>query len=328
MTDYTRSTGSSGTMLVRDTGTTIEFWINSNNSTTWSDHIPWSGTVNGVGVSGSFYYHPGSAWQRLGVWGVTTSQNVTFNLGNTGTSGFGGPTTLGPIFTNRTSAPAIPSIVTFSSATPTTVHVSFTDGANNGAAIDDRQFGYGTDNSYPQNFVHGGNSTTITGLTGGTKYYFWAQTHNSQGWSVWSPRAEITLPNVPAAPAAPTISNITQVSVVVNYVPEGTITTASYQAGYNTDPSAPTSFATTGEGVPKVTITGLSPGTKYYFWSRAQNIYGYGAWSSSTVAYTISGARIKVGAVWKEAIPYVKVSGVWKLARPWTRVAGTWKETI
>src|ERR1700742_5260417 len=98
MTDYTRSTGNSGTMMIRDTGSTIEFWINANNSTTWSDHIPWSGTVNGASVGGSWYYHPNSGWNRVGAWSVSTSQNVQFNLGNTGTSGFGGPTTLGPIF--------------------------------------------------------------------------------------------------------------------------------------------------------------------------------------------------------------------------------------
>lgn len=329
MTDYTRGTGSSGTMMIRDTGSTIEFWLNSNNSTTWSDHIPWSGTVNGSGVSGSFYYHPNSGWQRLGVWGVSTSQNVTFNLGNTGTSGFGGPTTLGPVFINRASYPAAPSAVSFSSLTSTSVVGTFADGSNNGAAIDDRMFGYGTDpaNQF-QNTLHGGNSATISGLAPGTLYYFWAVTHNSQGWSPWGPRTEITTLNIPDAPSAPSFSELTQVSVRATFSAnaDGGTPIIHAQIGYGTSPSAPTTFSdTTTEN--NMLITGLSPGTNYYFWVRVENSIGWSAWSAVSNVTTIAGAWVKVGTVFKPAVPYVRTGGVWKVARPWSRVAGEWKET-
>ncbi len=94
MVDYNKSTGSSGTMRIRDTGTTVEFWLNAGNSTTFNHDLPWGYTINGVTSNNrTFDYSAGDGWQRLGAWGVTTSQTVTFRLGDTGTSGFGGPTT-------------------------------------------------------------------------------------------------------------------------------------------------------------------------------------------------------------------------------------------
>lgn len=326
MTDYLRSTGTSGQMLIRDTGSSIEFWINSNNSTTWSDHIPWSGTVNGVSVGGSFYYHPNSAWQRLGSWGVSYSQNVTFVLGNTGTTGFGGPTTHGPIFINRVTVPPAPTPVALSNVTATTVDVTYTSQGDGGSPVDHWQLGYGTDPTYPQIIVETV-TTTITGLTPGTKYYFWAQGHNSAGWGPWSSRTEITTQALPPAPPAPRITDIKQTSVKVNYLAEGGVSVASFKVGWGTSPDAPTNFATTGSGVVQKTITGLNPYTQYYFWTQQQNTWGYGPWSPVTAALTVAGAWVKDGPTYKAAIPYVRNGGVWQLAQPWVRVAGEWKES-
>lgn len=131
------------------------------------------------------------------------------------------------------SKPSAPSAVTLSTITTNSMKATFTDGANNGDAIDSRQIGYGTNSTSPQKTVSSDKSTTITGLTPGTKYYFWARTHNSVGW---------------------------------------------------------------------------------------------GSWSASRNATTISVVHVKDLGVWKNAIPYVNVAGVWKIARPWTRSAGVWKE--
>lgn len=326
MTDYTKSTGSSGTMMIRDTGTYVEFWVTANNSTTYAYQMPWAYVINGV-TSGwkEYRYEKGSGYEKVGSWNVTTSQTVTFKLGDTGTSGLGGPTTFS-VAINRAKPPNPPSIVTLSSITSNSVYGTFSDGANNGAAIDTRVIGYGTSSTSVQKEVVSDRSTTITGLLPGTTYYFWARTHNAKGWSAWGPRSSTKTLNVPSAPSAPVISGVTPTSAVISWSPPANNGAAivEYQVGYGTSSTGP-STTVSATASPK-TISGLAPGTRYYFWVRARNSVGWGAWSAASSNQTIAGARIQVGGVWKIAVPYVKVNGVWKLARPWARSAGVWKQ--
>lgn len=327
MTDYTRGTGSSGTMMIRDNGVTVSFWINSNNSSTWTDHLPWSGTVNGTGVGGSHYYHPGSGWNQLGAWNVWTSQNVTFNIGSSGTSGFGGPTSF-TVFLNRASRPNAPSAPTFSNIGSTTVDVAFTDGANNGAGIDSRLIAYSTGTDLgAATQVSSDGSTSFTGLTTGVTYYFWAATHNSQGWSDWSPRSQVTLLRVPDAPSSVVISDLTQKTLTASFTVNGDGGSAIngtevWWSLTNTLPGTNSS-----SGASPRSITNLLPGRTYYFWARAHNAVGWSGWSDVTLIKMIAGARVKYGGVWVDAVPYVRVSGVWKVARPWAKVAGVWEES-
>lgn len=75
------------------------------------------------------------------------------------------------------------------------------------------------------------------------------------------------------------------------------------------------------------TVSGLKPGQYYAAWARGRNALGWGPWSSGKSAYTLAGCHVRVGGVWKSAVPYVKVAGVWKPAIPYVRVAGVWKMT-
>jgi len=77
----------------------------------------------------------------------------------------------------------------------------------------------------------------------------------------------------------------------------------------------------------QVTISNLIPGTTYYFRVRSVNAVGNGTASDSKTAATYAGARVRVGGVWKNAVPYVRVAGVWKVAVPYVKVGGTWKAT-
>lgn len=74
------------------------------------------------------------------------------------------------------------------------------------------------------------------------------------------------------------------------------------------------------------TATGLLPSIQYYYTARARNTAGHwSGWTAMKVFTTLPAGYVKVGGVWKNAIPYVKVSGVWKMATPYVKVAGVWK---
>jgi hypothetical protein len=337
MVDYHKSTGNSGTMRIRDLGTTVEFWITSGNSTTFHHQLPWRYTVNGSTSSWrQFDYNAGSGYQRLATFQIHTSQNVTFYLGDTGTSGFGGPTTFTQ-FINRASAPSTPAAPTLSNITNTSIQVTMVDPANNGAAIDSREIAYRASNNIvgATNTGNIGSDRTIniTGLASGVTWYFWARAHNSQGWSNWSAVRSGVTHSVPAAPSAPTISEISQVSAKLEWTANsnGGSAITGYDIGYqltalgDPPPFAPTTIVAVGSS-PHV-VTGLTPGAYLTFGVRAKNVYGAGAWSAVTTMEVVAGARINVGGVHKRAVPYVNVGGVWKVARPWGRIAGVWKET-
>lgn len=230
MTDYIKASGL-GYLLIRDTGSTIQFYAKPYYSDFWWQNLSFSVTANGSTTS-----HPtdfnGNALVLVATKTVTTNQTVIFKLNTaTGTQSLGGPTTFSVAIT-RTTVPSPPSIVTLSDIQPTAVYATFTDGANGGLAITTRQIGWGWSPSQVQNYTTSDRSTSITGLTPGTTYYFWARTYNANGWSGWGPRGS---------------------------------------------------------------------------------------------AKTIAGGRINVANVWKVGVPYVNVNGVWKLAEPWVRVAGVWK---
>lgn len=328
MTDYQKSTGTTATMMIRDTGTTVEFWLESGNNSSYNYALPWSYIVNGV-TSGTktFRYEANAGWQRFDVFTVTTSQTVTFKIGDSGTGGIGGPTTLS-VAISRQAAPSAPSVPALSAIGSTTLNVTFSDGPNNGAAIDSRQITYGLSSTGGTTTISSDGSTAITGLTPGSKYYFWARTHNAKGYSPWAGPSSATTLNVPSAPAQPLLSSVTATTVDVSFTPSsstGGSAITSYQIGWGSSSTAPTSTMTASS--PQI-ITGLQPGVKYYFWVRAVNAVGNGPWSVVNTATTIAGVYMNVGGVWKLAVAYVNVGGTWKVAEVWSRSVGVWNRTL
>lgn len=93
MVDYTRTTGTTGQMRMRDNGSLVEFALRSHSALSISQ-LPWTYSVDGVESSWkSFNFQAHTDWQTLGVLSVSKTQDVIFKIGYTNTS-IGGPTEL------------------------------------------------------------------------------------------------------------------------------------------------------------------------------------------------------------------------------------------
>jgi hypothetical protein len=326
VTDWTKTTGTNGTMMIRDTGGDVEFWFKAGHPSDWVNGLEFNYTANGSTTPKTIDYPTGAEWYKIGERNITDSQTVTFRLlSDTSIAGIGGPTTFSHSIA-RDTVPDAPHTPTLSGITSTSMVVKFADAGNGGDAIDARQITYGTDPDGGTSNVSSDGSTTISGLSPGTTYYFWARTHNSIGWSRWSGRASAKTLSVPTAPSAPLLSSITATSVDVSWTDNsnGGSAIIAHQIGYGTSSSAPTT--TVSASSPQV-VNGLTPGTTYYIFVRAQSSVGWSAWSKPTSMKTVAGAYILVGSTWKLAVPYVNVGGTWKLAEAWGRSAGVWKRT-
>jgi Fibronectin type III domain len=329
VTDWKKTSGSSGTMTIRDTGDIVEFYFKAGDDSDWANGLDFNWTANGGTTSHSLDYPTGSPNVHVGSVNIGSSQTVTFRLtSDTSISGIGGPTSFSHAI-SRDTVPAKPSTPKASGITATTMVITFSDGANGGDAIDSRQITYGTDPDGGTHNVSSDRSTTISGLTPGTRYYFWARTHNSQGFSAWSGRSSYVTLKVPDAPTIPLLSSVTATSVDASWSANGSggATITGYRLGYATDPHAVAPTTVVSARSPQ-TITGLIPGTTYYIRAQVQNAVGWGPWSKAAAVSTVAGAYILVGTVWKLAVPYVRVGGVWKIAEPWTRSVGVWARTI
>jgi hypothetical protein len=327
VTDYLKTTGSTGKMMIRDLGTVVEFWFKAGYESDWSNDLDFNWTANGSTTAQSISYPTGAEWKKVGQVTINTSQTVTFRLLDaTGTSGMGGPTTFNQ-YLERGTIPGPPTTPSISSITANSVYATFSDGSNGGDTIDDRQIGYSlTTQVADGTIISSDRSTTITGLLSGRRYYFWARTHNSKGWSNWSGRSTAVTLKVPDAPSRPLLSSVTATSVDLSFTANGNggSTITAYQIGYGTSSSTPSSIVSARS--PQY-VTGLQPGTVYYFWVRARNSVGWSAWSPSASTRTVAGAYVKVGKVWKLAVPYVNVGGTWRPAEAWVRNVGVWKRT-
>lgn len=176
-----------------------------------------------------------------------------------------------------------------------------------------------------------GSSLVIPHNADGTKDFTGQVTMGAFGTPTSYGIASWTLPPIPRNPNPPVglgISDIRQKSVVFTWTgnPADGLPPDAYEVAYGTNPTTAETYIT--PVAPPYAVTGLVPGTHYYFWVRTHNAVGWGPWAGISEATTIAGARVNVGGVWYPAVPYVRQGGVWKVARPWVKNLGEWKETI
>lgn len=326
MTDYTRDIGGSTTLMIRDTGSNVEFWIRTG-SQTYNYQQPWNGRINNSELGNrTFRMLQGGQWQFIDAWRIDYDQEVRFTIVS---SGLGFPTYNFTQSISRTSVPGAPNIYQTDAVSSSYIHVRFSDGYDGGSAIVERMLGYGTD---PYTHQYEWNAPAADEMVGpfspGMKIYFWARTRNAIGWSPWSNRGEATTWRNPNAPRPVTFDNVTQMSVRTTFEDreDGGSPIIERQVGYGLSSSTPTLFANDISGVN--VLGNLDAGKTYYFWARSRNSIGWSEWSERSQVTLVAGARVLYGGVWKRAVPYVRVGGVWKVARPWVKTAGEWKESI
>ena len=328
MVDYKKATGAGGEMMIRDLGSTVEYWIKAGSDNTWFSSEGYSWTYNGSTGSGTYSYPQGGAWKKLRSFTVTTDQTVVFKIEDSGTSGIGGPTTFSQ-FINRTSAPGKPGAWVVEQIWDTSIQGDTDSMPNGGIAIDQVQVRYSLSSSASSPLYYDPGTDgygTITGLARKTKYYFWVRTHNSKGWSVWSSATSATTHDFPPAPTAVVPSELTQSTVKASFSSngDGGSPVLEWQVGHSTDPAGPTAFQSGESGM---TVTGLTAGAITYLWARGRNTYGWGDWSAVATAALVAGAWITYDGVQKRAVPYVKVDGVWRVAEVRVNIKGLWKGT-
>jgi hypothetical protein len=272
-----------------------------------------------------------TAWQQYGDASVTGKiDNVEAVGGGIITGTFALPSGgLAPYFTDGSYAA--------SAITSTGATISGWAASGNGGTLNNLQVQYNTSASATgaTTVTRGAYaaSQALTGLTPATLYYarvrFSNSTYGYGAWGGWA--AFTTLSTIPGAPANTWyFASVNQTDVTIGGI------TVPYNGGaaidqilvrYSTDPTFTTyTDATFAGSVTSALISGLNPGTTYYFRIFAHNVNGYSSPTTDQSTTTLPGVLVNVAGVWKVAIPYININGIWKPATRFVNVGGVWKQ--
>lgn len=170
----------------------------------------------------------------------------------------------------------------------------------------------------------GWNGRNLGGLAPATTYFMRAAAHNAAGWGAWSGVSSF-LTGV-YQPPAPTFSAINPDNLTVGLTKPND---AAAPTNFHLQWSRNSNFATvdgevTAAWASSYRVTGLLPATTYSFRTQANPGTGWGYYSATTTATTLSGAKVLVNGQWVNAVAYVRSGGTWVLAKVYKRANGAW----
>ncbi len=175
--------------------------------------------------------------------------------------------------------------------------------------------------SYNNSSVNSNVTTyTLTGLTGGTQYYYRVRAHDASGTSLNTNgyTAFITLPPAPVATAATSntssgfTANWNASTSAINYLLD--VCTNSTCTSFVTTPTNYTSYNTASNST-SYPVTGLSSGTQYWYRVRAVDAAGTNQTSSNIIStYTIPNPPVLTGRTTATGTSFIVT---------WTASAGT-----
>lgn len=133
----------------------------------------------------------------------------------------------------------------------------------------------------------------------------------------------------PSAPGKPTFSNITPTTVTVSWGASGSNggkpITAYLMRRWNAASETGAHYDSSANNRTR-NVTSLIPGRAFTFAIYALNADGYSNPSAASVITMPGGCYIRVGGVWKVAVPYVRSGGKWHVGMPYIRTGGVWKQ--
>lgn len=170
----------------------------------------------------------------------------------------------------------------------------------------------------------GGGTATV-----GWNYHLISGSATAIFGSSGSINVNVPLSQLGGAPDAPTglvASNILPTSLTLSWDALSGSTDYEVVGQLGDTITSPTIDRFSGGGT-SINLTGLAAGKNYTFEVYAKNNVGFSQPSSPYTVQTLAGSYIRVGGVWKIAIPYVRDAGVWKMVLPYIRQAGIWQQT-
>ena len=248
--------------------------------------------VDASGVSGTSYSVSGLSVSTTYFWRVSSlssggesgpSGAFSFTTGPGGGGGGGGAPT----------APTLASPADGATGISLTMTVSWNaaSGASSYGVQVSTSSGFGS-NIFDQSSISG-TSQQITGLTGGTVYYWRVNATNTGGTSSWSSTRSFT--TVGSAPTAPTLSSPTDGATGVSKTPTLSWNASSGATSYQIQVSTSSSFTSTlvdqsGLTGTSYAASGLADVTVYYWRVNATNSNGTSSWSATRSFTTVGSA--------------------------------------